>query len=97
MQDASQYFERENAELRQEVGDLKFKMIQASIEKEMSIIQPERDIGEESPDRAEEIANLKAQILDLQIDLDNQRFRTTILEAEKLAKTLDLKDLDTLA
>jgi hypothetical protein len=38
---SSQYYEDENAELRAETNSLKFKLIQAQIEKEMtSVIQP---------------------------------------------------------
>jgi hypothetical protein len=33
---------------------------------------------------------MQAAILDLQAELDNQKWRTTVLEAEKLSKHLDI-------
>ena len=93
MKENSQYFESENTELRQELSSLKFKLLQANLEKEMLIISPPQQApSDEENYQAEEVQALKAQLLDLQIDLDNSRFRVTILEAEKLAKTLDLRD-----
>ena len=93
---SSQYYEDENAELRAEVNGLKFKLIQSQIEKEMNaVIQPPNSEQVEGSyeSREDEVQTLRAQLLDLQIELDNSKFRATILEAEKLAKTLDIRDL----
>lgn len=52
---SSQYYEDENAELRAEANSLKFKLIQAQIEKEMTaVIQPPNSEQVEGSDDARE-------------------------------------------
>ena len=52
---SSQYYEDENAELRAETNSLKFKLIQAQIEKEMTaVIQPPNSEQVEGSDDARE-------------------------------------------
>jgi ClpP class serine protease len=46
----------------------------------------------EEEEAIDEMAELKATLMEMRMELDGHRWRNAHLEAEKLAKTLDLKD-----
>lgn len=49
----------------------------------------------EEEEAIDEMAELKATLMEMRMELDGHRWRNAHLEAEKLAKTLDLKDAQT--
>ena len=72
-------------------GECKEAMLQlmlSRVDKEEASPNTLEDIKEEEEDE-----DLRDTMLDLQIELDNLKWRCSILEAEKLAKTLDSRDL----
>ena len=75
--------------------EVKFKQIQEEIDKEIAKIanQVEREEVEENFSMEEEGQGLKQVIVGQQIDLDNYKWRVTVLEAEKLGMVLDCREL----
>ena len=75
--------------------EVKFKQIQEEIDKEIAKIanQAEREEVEENFSMEEEGQGLKQVIVGQQIDLDNYKWRVTVLEAEKLGMVLDCREL----
>lgn len=94
------WYEKENAELSSKLREMKMGKIEQEIEQEIAKIaqigQPSSEISSSADQydtKDEEINGLKQIIMSQQIDLDNYKWRVTILEAEKLSKILDCRDL----
>ena len=77
-----------------QLREVKFKQIQEEIDKEIAKIASQHVLeSEDTSSLEEELHALKQLNLSQQIDIDNYKWRVTVLEAEKLAKVLDCRDL----
>ncbi|CDW79559.1 UNKNOWN [Stylonychia lemnae] len=86
--DSLSYLESENEEIRGELSTARVRLIQVQVENE-SMKNQIKDVQqvEEKED------NSYKTILDLQSENSNLKWQKSILEAEKLSKTIEIKDL----
>lgn len=86
--DEVEFYSKDNEELRGQVRDLRCQLIQSEIDREMHKVESLQSTSHEdealNEEREEELQTLRATVFDLQVEIDQLKWRNVTLEAEKL-------------